>query len=151
MFRTGHATSRENISRFGAGWVVAKKSFKIRSSYSILGYLPTPLGHPGARGRGDMGMGRPLSRTRLKNTKLFLLNVCWMSANRLWSQIFSFWCDLAILGLDCGDWVGGGRFYKGKVLSNGVPGGERERDGHVTMRPLHKENGNKIAETVVLV
>ena len=83
MFRTGHATSRENISRFGAGWVVAKKSFKIRSSYSILGYLPTPLGHPGAKGRGDMGMGRPLSRTRLKNTKLFLLNVCLISAGCL--------------------------------------------------------------------
>ena len=96
-------------------------------------------------------MGRPLSRTRLKNTKLFLLNVCWMSANRLWSQIFSFWCGLAILGPDCGDWVGGGRFYKGKVLSNGVPGGERERDGHVTMRPRHKENGENNAETVVLV
>ena len=55
-----------------------------------------------------------------------------------------FWDQIVEIGL-------GGRFYKGKVLSNGVPRGERERDGHVTMRPRHKENGENNAETVVLV
>ena len=40
MVGTGHATSGENISRFWAGWVVAKKSVNIISSYHILGYLP---------------------------------------------------------------------------------------------------------------
>ena len=47
MVGTGHATSGENISRFWAGWVVAKKSVNIISSYYILGYLPTPLAQTG--------------------------------------------------------------------------------------------------------
>ena len=48
---------------------------------------------------------------------------------------------------DCEDYVGWRRIYKGGVLRNGFPGGEQEKDGCVTMRPRHKENGDKNVKT----
>ena len=74
-----------------------------------------------------------------------------MSANRFGLKTFSFWCCLAILGPDWGDWAGWGAFFAGKNLSNRVPGREREQDGHVTRRPRHKENGEIHTETEVLI
>ena len=55
------------------------------------------------------------------------------------------------MGPDCGDYIEWSRFRRGKVLANGLPGGECARDGHVTTGPRHKENGNTNQETIVKV
>ena len=92
-------------------------------------------------------MIRPLSRTQLKNTKHLLLDVC----EPLWA------INILLLVLPChfgtrlGRLGGVGCFFKGKVLSNRDPGGEREQDGHVTRRPRHKENGETHTKTKVLI